>query len=219
MKNATVSIFTILLLFSGMVGMLQPVQSVQAASARGSSGAVVSELSEVEIDSMLFMREEEKLARDVYAVLYDAYGAQIFLNIYAAEQTHFDQIGVLLDRYGLEDPALAPGVYTNDYIQGLYDTLTTMGLKSLKDAYTVGAIIEEVDILDFKHFLADEDVDNPDIRQVYTNLMNASKNHLRGFVKCLLSVGVVYVPQYLSQAEYDAILAAETGGVGKLKGH
>ena len=95
------------------------------------------------------MREEEKLARDVYIVLYEAYGAQIFLNISASELTHFNQMGVLLERYGLEDPALDPGVYTNHHIQGLYDMLIPMGLSSLENAYRVGAIIEEVDILIF----------------------------------------------------------------------
>ena len=140
------------------------------ANLRAASFAAASSttLSDVEIHSLLFMREEEKLARDVYAVLYETYGEQIFLNIMASEQTHFDQMGVLLERYGLEDPALEPGLYTDDYIQGLYDMLIPMGLVSLEGAYRVGAIIEEVDILDFLHFLEDEEVDNRDIRQVYT---------------------------------------------------
>ncbi len=97
--------------------------------------------------------------------------------------------------------------------------LIPMGLSSLENAYRVGAIIEEVDILDFIHFLGDEDIDNKDIRQVYTSLMNASENHLRGFVKCLLSVGVVYEPDYLSQELFDEIMAEATGGVGNTKGH
>ena len=128
-------------------------------------------------------------------------------------------MGVLLDRYGLDDPALEPGVFTDHHLQELYDELIMMGLGSLKDAYIVGAIIEEVDILDFLHYLGDEQVDNKDIRQVYTNLMEASENHLRAFVGNLLSIDVVYEPQYLSQAQYDAIIAGETGGVGNCNGH
>ena len=216
MKKVPVSMVVILCLTIGLGGMFQPVQPVYAQGPASTTSVV---LSEAEIDSMLFMREEEKLARDVYIVLYEEYGAQIFLNISASESTHFEQIGVLLERYGLEDPALDPGVYTNDYIQGLYDMLIPMGLSSLENAYRVGAIIEEVDILDFIHFLGDEDIDNKDIRQVYTSLMNASENHLRGFVKCLLSVGVVYEPDYLSQELFDEIMAEATGGVGNTKGH
>ena len=214
-KKVTISMLVFILLAAGAGGMFKPVQGALAQAPAASTAP----LSEIEIHSLLFMREEEKLARDVYAVLYEEYGEQIFLNIMASEQTHFDQMGVLLERYGLEDPALAPGLYTDEYIQGLYDMLIPMGMESLEGAYRVGAIIEEVDILDFLHFLEDEEVDNPDIRQVYTSLMNASKNHLRGFVTCLLSVGVVYEPGYLTLAQYAAILAEETGGVGNTKGH
>lgn len=220
-KKVIVSMLIVILLAAGFGGMFQPVETALAQTSTAASFAAASSttLSDVEIHSLLFMREEEKLARDVYAVLYETYGEQIFLNIMASEQTHFDQMGVLLERYGLEDPALEPGLYTDDYIQGLYDMLIPMGLVSLEGAYRVGAIIEEVDILDFLHFLEDEEVDNRDIRQVYTSLMNASENHLRGYVTCLLSIGVVYEPGYLTLAQYEAILAEETGGVGNTKGH
>lgn len=216
MKKVSISMVTIILLAFGLGGLLWQVQPV---AAQGSPSATYGELSSVEIASMLLMREEEKLARDVYAVLYEEYGAQIFLNIYESESTHFDQMGVLLERYGLDDPALAPGVFTDHHIQELYDLLIPMGMSSLEGAYRVGAIIEEVDILDFLHFLDNEALDNKDIRQVYTYLMNASENHLRGFVSCLLSLGVVYEPGYLSLEQYEAILVEETGGVGNTAGH
>ena len=122
-KKVILSMLVVILLAAGVGGMFQPVQSALAQAPTASAAT----LSEVEIHSLLFMREEEKLARDVYAVLYEEYGEQIFLNIMASEQTHFDQMGVLLERYGLEDPALEPGVYTDDYIQGLYDMLIPMG--------------------------------------------------------------------------------------------
>jgi hypothetical protein len=216
MKKITSSVVTITLLAFGLGGLLWQVQPV---AAQESTSTTYGELSSVDIDSMLLMREEEKLSRDVYVVMYDTYGAQIFLNIYESESTHFDQMGVLLERYGLEDPALEAGVFTDQHIQDLYDLLITMGMSSLEGAYRVGAIIEEVDILDFLHFLANEELDNKDIRQVYTDLMNASENHLRGYVSCLLSLGVVYEPAYLSLTQYEAILAEETSGVGNTAGH
>ena len=214
-KKVTISMLVAILLATGWGGMFQPVNNALAQAPAASTLT----LSEVEIHSLMLMREEEKLARDVYTVLYEVYGAQIFLNIMASEQIHFDQIGVLIERYGLEDPALAPGVYTDAHIQELYDMLIAMGLTSLENAYRVGAIIEEVDILDFVHFLEDDELDNPDIVKVYTNLMNASENHLRGYVNCLLSIGVVYEPGYLTLEQYAAILAEETDGVGNTKGH
>ncbi len=53
-------------------------------------GANASELSQAEIDGLLFTREEEKLARDVYAAL-DGYGNP-FVNIRGSEQSHMDAV-------------------------------------------------------------------------------------------------------------------------------
>ena len=57
------------------------------------------ELSPVEIEGILFMREEEKLARDVYLKLYDRWELPIFRNIANSEATHMEAIKTLIDRY------------------------------------------------------------------------------------------------------------------------
>ena len=54
---------------------------------------------------MLFMREEEKLARDVYLTLYDAWRLAPFANISVSEQKHMNAMLLLLRKYGLPDPA------------------------------------------------------------------------------------------------------------------
>ena len=61
----------------------------------------VQELSADEKKGLLLMREEEKLARDVYMALYKQWRLPIFSNIAASEQRHMDAIRTLLDRYGL----------------------------------------------------------------------------------------------------------------------
>jgi hypothetical protein len=164
-------------------------------------------LSENEQSSLLFMREEEKLARDVYHYLNIKWSAQIFDNISSSEQTHMDAILVLLNRYNLEDPAAGKesGIFVNSDIQQLYDDLTQVGQKSSIDALKVGAAIEEIDIIDLKNAL-DSFVDNQDIEWVYDNLMKGSENHLRSFVRNLANQGVNYLPQYLTQEEFDAII-------------
>ena len=43
------------------------------------------------------MREEEKLARDVYLTLYDIWGTPAFNNIASSEQTHMDAVLMLID--------------------------------------------------------------------------------------------------------------------------
>lgn len=138
-----------------------------------------SDLSAEEAAALLFMREEEKLARDVYNQMFALWGQPVFQNIAASEQTHMDQIKLLLDRYGLTDPALAPGQFTDPNLQALYNQLIAQGSISLADALKVGATIEQVDIADLQTRLAK--TDNADIQLVYNNLMSASYNHLNAF--------------------------------------
>lgn len=167
-------------------------------------------LNDAEKSSLLFMREEEKLARDVYDYLYLKWSLQIFDNISTSEQTHMDAILELLNRYELEDPAKQDesGSFVNSDLQELYTDLTKVGTTSIVDALKVGAAIEEIDILDLNNAL-DVDVDNQDITIVYENLMKGSRNHLRSFVKTLGNQGVIYQPQYLTKEEYDAIINSE----------
>jgi len=138
-----------------------------------------SDLSAEEAAALLFMREEEKLARDVYNQMYALWGQPVFQNIAASEQAHMDEIKLLLDRYGLADPALAPGQFTDANLQALYDQLIAQGSISATEAFNVGALIEQTDIADLQARLAQ--TDNADIQLVYTNLMNASYNHLAAF--------------------------------------
>ncbi len=172
------------------------------------------ELSEEEREGILYMREEEKLARDVYLYLYDRWGLQIFQNIARSEQRHMDMVKVLIDRYGLEDPAKERGVFTNPELQALYDELIERGNHSPEEALKVGALIEEVDIKDLKEWLSK--ADNVDIIQVYENLMRGSRNHLRAFTSVLRQYGVTYQPQILSMEEYTSIISGEMEtGMGK----
>ena len=175
------------------------------------------ELSVVEAEGILYMREEEKLAWDVYLTLYEKWQTAIFQNIANSENTHTDTVKTLIDRYVLEDPAAGKGigVFTNPTLQKLYDQLVEEGNQSLASALSVGAAIEEIDILDLEERIAQ--TDKEDIKMVYENLMKGSRNHLRSFVSTLKKqVGETYQPQYLSQAAYDAIVSTpiEKGGGG-----
>ncbi len=181
-------------------------------------------LSQEEIDGLLYMREEEKLARDVYLTLYEKWGTPVFNNIARSEQTHTDTVKELLDRYNLPDPAAGQevGHFSNPDLQALYEQLVAQGSQSEIEALKVGAAIEEIDILDLEERLAQ--TDNEDIQLVYENLMAGSRNHLRAFVSVLEMRGESYSPQYLDQATYDAILSGGVepgmgGGIGGPGGH
>ncbi len=165
------------------------------------------ELSDAETAGLLFMREEEKMARDVYWTMYDQYPLPVFEFIPKSETAHMGAVKVLLDKYELTDPVgeNIVGVFENTDIQNLYDDLVAKGSASEIEALTVGALIEETDIADLDTHI-EEIVDNADILTVYTNLRRGSTHHLKAFVWNLKMRGVEYTPQVLSQEDYDDII-------------
>jgi hypothetical protein len=185
-------------------------QSNEVITAEMIAKYPVEELNTGETDGLIFMREEEKLARDVYISMYDKWGQRVFNNISGAEQRHMDAIKTLLDRYELNDPVGIDsiGVYKNETLQDLYNTLIDQGSVSLLEALKVGALIEEIDILDIQHEL-DENVDNEDVTFVYNNLLRGSRNHLRAFVRNMSRQGVDYTPLKLSEEQYLTIINSE----------
>ncbi len=164
-------------------------------------------LSAQEIQGLQYMREEEKLAHDVYAYAYDKYGLKIFNNIASSESMHTYMVSVLLEKYNLTDPAKDEprGVFKNRTLQELYYKLIGRVNQSEEEALIVGANIEELDIVDINHWKAQ--TDNQDIEYVYSQLINGSANHLRAFVSTLEKMyNYTYKPVYLSQEEYDRII-------------
>jgi hypothetical protein len=170
-------------------------------------------LSLAEAASLAFLREEEQLAHDVYAVSAGLLAPPIFARITDSEATHSAAVKVLLDRYLQPDPlqGLPNGTFKTPAFQALYDSLAATSRLSLIDALMVGVEIEELDIRDITEQKAS--IDNADILMVYDHLMRGSRNHLRAFMKVLTAQGGSYVPKYISQAEFDAIAssAVETG--------
>ncbi len=165
-------------------------------------------LTDAERTGLIHMREEEKLARDVYDVLGATWNLRVFSNISRAEQTHMDAVGSLLARAGIPDPVAgnAAGVFTSPELQQLYTSLVAQGRTSLTAALTVGATIEDLDIYDLDTL--SKQTSNPDILATYRRLNNGSQNHLRAFVRNLSSRGSTYAPQYISQSAFDTIVSA-----------
>ena len=151
-------------------------------------------LSEQEELGLYFMREEEKLARDVYLKLYEQWGLNIFSNIADSEQKHTDAVIGLINTYGLTDPAKDRiGEFTDLELQQLYDDLMALGMSDSLNALWTGALIEETDIRDIVNWMSR--VDNSDIFLVYENLLCGSRNHLRAFVKQIEANGGAYSVQ------------------------
>lgn len=152
------------------------------------------DLSQEEIDGLIHMRLEEKLARDVYTTLGNTWNYKVFLNIKTAEQAHMEAIKRLLVKYGIEDPITNDevGVFSDPQFQALYDQYVLQGSVSAYEAFLVGKTIEELDITDLQNQLTNV-VDNPDIIRVYQNLKTASESHLAAFNKCLSGIPQIRV--------------------------
>lgn len=185
---------------------------------------------------LIFMREEEKLARDVYLTLSEMYpSAAIFATIGEdSEQTHTDTVRDMLAKYGIPDPnpdannlPASIGVFTGAdygwYFTDKFNALVGRGSQNLLEALYVGAFIEELDMLDIvgcPKIIVETDngidagecgltyTDEAALQIMYTHLLEGSKDHLRAYVKNIEEIigAGNYVAQVLTQAEVDAIL-------------
>jgi hypothetical protein len=166
-------------------------------------------LTELEKTDLLFLIEEEKMARDVYLFSGALYNQNIFQNIPESEQIHMDRIKSLLEKYDVEDPTegMAQGQFTNTDIQALYDELTNSSSESLMDAFIAGATIEDRDIADL--ISLKQNTDKEDLISAYDFLLCGSKNHMRGFMNQISNNNGTYTPQYIDEELFNEIL--ETG--------
>ena len=202
-------IFVILILVAGNVFAYR--------NGMGNSGEMMEQyigslpyedISDSEKVSLLLMREEEKLARDVYDFLFERWGLRLFENISSAEQMHMNAVATILSKYNIPDPVTTdePGVFSDSHLSELYIQLTETGNASLTDALLIGATIEDLDIFDLQNALLK--ADNMDILFVFGNLKKGSENHMRAFYSLLDYYNIVYKAQYISQEELEAIIEA-----------
>jgi len=172
-------------------------------------------LTEQESQGLVYIREEEKLAHDVYVYLFNLYDNQVFNNISSSEQRHMDMILSLLVKYNIEDPVLlGEGEFANVELQQLYNDLIAQGSNSEVDALLVGATIEDLDIRDIETYKTS--LSTPDIIQTYDKLLCGSRNHMRAFTTQLATFGVTYEPQYITQEVLDAIISSDNEKCGQI---
>jgi len=163
---------------------------------------------------LLRMREEEKLARDVYTSLAKSSRQVIFQNISRAESQHMQALERLIRSSGnAANLGNTPGVFAYPDYQQLYTTLVASGSQSPLDALMVGAKIEEMDIADLQRLLK-QTVD-PQARQILEHLMRGSENHLRAFASQLAKQGASYKAEFLTQTQFDQIANSSGSGQGR----
>ncbi len=215
MKNVVFLLAGVLLLSScekggpmdtGQENLTQSLAAVQSSV----TNLPLETLDSAERERILFIREEEKLAYDVYPTLFDRYGVKIFQNIPNSEMSHMEAMLSIIKKYQLIDPMdkNPRGIFTDPALQSLYNALVSQGQVSLLAAYQVGAKIEELDIYDLNKSIAV--TNNQDVKLVYDFLNKGSRNHLRSFYKNLSNAGGTYSPVYISLAEFTAIVTTPT---------
>ena len=165
------------------------------------------ELTEADKDALLFMLEEEKLARDTYTLLYDLWNINQFANIGNSEQSHMDAVINLLDAYMVDYSILPQGEFLNSELQALYDQFALDGSLNTGNAFQIGATIEDLDIVDLQEYI--DVTTNTTLIDVFSGLQCGSRNHLRSFINSIENNGNTYTPQFLSQEEYDSIINGE----------
>lgn len=171
------------------------------------------QLTSAETASLVLMKEEEKLARDVYSALYKKWGSNIFSNIQASENNHMSEVISLIKYYNIADSLiLTDGKFNNTDLQSLYNQLVAKGSASVSDAFTVGALIEDLDIKDLTELISK--TANLNIINVFTQIRSGSYNHINSFVSQLSSLGITYKPSYITQEEFDSIIKTGSSGRG-----
>ena len=216
--------------------LLNGVISLAIFACAGNVMATGAESSPVETDDaaldynekmhLMFMREEEKLARDVYQTLGTMYpDSVIFGNIDDSEQTHTMAVKAMIEKYGYEDPSTNDnvGAYTGEdfgwYFTEKYNQLVERASISELEALYVGAFIEELDMMDINQcpkVIVETDngindvnecgkvfTDKADIQRLYSSLLDGSDSHLEGYVANIEKMIVVgnFQAQVLSQVQ------------------
>lgn len=162
-----------------------------------------------------YMREEEKLARDLYRAMARTWQLPVFTNIAASEQGHMDLVLYVMQRYQIVDPVPGEveGQFATPVFAQLYQAGVAFGSLSPLHALLVGAIVEDLDLADLYTVLPLSD--NRDIDTVWQNLARGSRNHLRAYVPQLANLGFPYTGLFLDPTAIAAILASpmEAGAV------
>lgn len=181
------------------------VVNLASCNSSDDTGNVFEEFTKKEIENLQFLKEEEKLARDVYLFSYDLYHSSIFNNIASSEQTHMNAVSVILNKYNIEDLSFSErGKFSNEILQNLYDDLVSLASQSIDNALIVGATIEDLDINDLNSFIMN--TNHNDVVDMYQKLNCGSKNHIRSFTSNLENIDIEYQPQFISLESYDEIL-------------
>ena len=111
----------------------------------------------------------------------------------------------MLKQYKIAYHILPAGKFNNTALQNLYDELTAKGAIDIVNALTIGATIEDLDIVDLQDYI--DASTNSTIINVFEKLQCGSRNHLKSFVTGIENNASSYAPQYLTLEVYNSIIS------------
>ena len=175
-------------------------------------------------NSLAYMYDEERLAKEVYLAIYAKQPVSQLSKIASkAEVRHIDAVKDLAQRYGVATPYQQAGQYATAHIQSLYNELYAKGIRSKKDALEVGCIVEVVDVNDLNNYINEAQRANAqDVVQTYNFLRKGSYNHYWAFDRGLQQIGVsngcCSLGQKYCHPEYPKKEHGQGGGRGQGRG-
>ncbi len=191
----------ILILVDGKDSARSPLTAIPVANVNNIGGPTT-----VEQQNLVFMREEEKLAWDLYREMHQIWGLSVFKSVSGEEKEHMKKMLGLLQMYNIPDPVQGdvPGRYVNVYISDIYQSLSQQGRRSVQDALKVCALQEEINILDL--IRVSQSATQPKVLEVYAELQRNSISHLRSFAHSLEILGIRYQGVKIPQNTIDSIV-------------
>lgn len=209
MKNLLQKIFALVLI--SIFSLL----NFSCSQVRKTANLDTQKLSKTEISALLYSLEEEKLAFEVYNLMYEKWGTMQFGNIRQSEEVHIAEVQKHLNNYKIPYQILEKGKYQNAELQQLYNQLVAQGNVSELEALKVGATIEDVDIFDLQKLM--KEVDNSAIIQSLKFLECGSRNHMRAFNRGLSRYGFDYAPKYITKNQLQEILNSNHERCGMMR--
>ena len=166
-----------------------------------------SQLTQELQDSITYMYNEEKLAKEVYLNIYEKQSLQQLYNIATkSEVKHEEAVNNLAIKYDLNitqypDTDIpydknsidkyGSGQYAVEAIQELYDMLYNKGINSQQDALEVGCMVEVTDIDDLDKYIIQASASNAsDVLEVFNFLRDGSYIHYWAFDNGLKNIGI-----------------------------
>jgi hypothetical protein len=180
---------------------------ILANNSKNKEVLVQDSISKSDKAALLYMLEEEKLARDTYTFLNEIWSINQFSNIKKSEQRHMDAIENLLIKNKISYSILPSGKFANKELQDYYNTFIKDGSKSKSNALQIGATIEDLDIVDLEKYI--NATKNAEIISVFRSLQCGSRNHIKAFLRGIENGGNSYSPKFLSQKAFQKIIDSD----------